>query len=114
LPVDLADTFQRPQNVLAVVDLAAGDLCGQPFGNLLPGVRSGLPACKVARRAGLHQPGQAWIIGPRPSMLIVQRVAHGVIALLPSWRRYVHALAGGEFNTRHDDVNVLRSVRLFV
>ena len=47
-------------------------------------------------------------------MLVVQRVAHRVETPLPIGRSDVHAFACGELHTRHDDVNVPRTVRLFV
>jgi hypothetical protein len=114
LPIDLADAGQCIQNVLTVAHLAAGYLCNQPFCDLLASVRSRLPSREIAHRAGLHQPGKAWIVGPRPSMLVIQRVAHGVVNLLPPGRRNVHGLARREFNARHNDVDVLRAVRLFM
>ena len=122
LPGDLeADLAERGQDAVPVGDFAALDPAEEVTGHGLGQAGLGLIQPKapplrfpVGPEAGLERPRPFRIVGPGPSVPLVQPVPERVEILLPPGRRDVEASAGGEIDARGEDVQVAAAAVLAV
>jgi len=109
-PGDLADLGQLLADLLGGGHQPLGGQRLDMFSDLGPGLGVAIgPAPPLRLMTELHVPRPVGIIGTRPALGVVPRIAQRVKELLVPGRRNVECLSRGQLDTRGDGVDVRRA-----